>query len=189
MSFSFTIEAVKIPAIVRRGRYRLPVIKEEIHRAVATIIFLMRNAIVIDADSTNVFGMLKTSWQTEIQQYKHSTMGRVFSSNPAAFVFEKGAKTHFPPFNKMKEARSGKGRRKLVGLQESVLAPWIRKKLGKTDKREIRSIAYFISRKFKKIPKTAKNRWSNILKRDKKRYTEILERMIARILLRIKRDS
>ena len=186
---NITIEAIEIPASVRRGRYRYPIIKEEIYKAVLQISMMMRNTMVIA--SPNVFGELRTSWQTDVQHYNKSVVGQVFSSDPAAFTLERGAKQHMPPVNKMKYSMTGRGRRRLVNTFMPALMPWVMKVFNITSDpsgmRKMRSLVWFIGRKFKKHGMRKKEIYSKALRGNKPHFEKVLIMMNASILRRIKK--
>ena len=150
------------------GRFTA-IAKRESLRGVNESSVIMRE-VMVQASPFGGTSNLKQSWQVVPAGTITTGIvggGTVAKGSIAANVMETGAVRHFPPVG-------------AVGGTPA-LGVWIRRKLGVTDPNEIRQVAFFIGRKFKKRGIPAKRIFSRAFRANRSRVSVLMGNMSARI--------
>ncbi len=126
---TMTIE-VNVPNVPLFNGTSHKVIGEEMNLAINAGVLHLKGAIQPETP-VGVTGALRAGVQTSITGAATSIVGRVFDPVSYAIPVESGSRPHFPPV--------------------APLQLWVRRKLGISDEREVRSVAFLIARKISRV--------------------------------------
>jgi hypothetical protein len=129
MGLDLTIE-FKIPKTPLFDGTASRVIHEELDRAMNASVLHLKGQIV-PLVPVGVTALLRGGVATSIAGEGVSLVGRVFDPVAYALPVELGSRPHFPPI--------------------PPIALWVRRKLGISDEREARSVAFLIARKISRV--------------------------------------
>lgn len=144
-------------------------VRQESLRAVNESSLVMRE-VMIQKSPFGGTNLLRASWQS--RPARVTAGGRVHGEvvakgSVSANVIDGGAKPHFPPVG-------------AVG-SEPALGVWIRRILGQADPKQIRSTAFAISRKFKRVGIPAKRTFSIAFTANTDKIVGIMMNMMLKI--------
>lgn len=160
---TMTIE-YRVPNVPLFNGQASKVVDEEMRRALNAGVLHLKGAIQPETP-VGVTGALRAGVQTSITGEATSLVGRVFDPVSYAMPVESGSRPHFPP----------------VGP----LQLWVRRKLGITDEREVRSVAFLVARAISRRGTPAVQMFRRSFDAHRDRVLGFFEQANARIVARL----
>lgn len=166
MELKIRVDVTKWSGVLERFPAAL---RQALERGLARSAELFRRAV-----ETNIrtpfgpkpLGLLASSVRSELRDESGRAIGRVFLAPPAdryGLFVEVGTRPHFPPL--------------------APLERWVRKRLGVTDDRQAREIAFLVGRKIARRGTAGHFLFERAFQQNQARVLPILEREVRRVLL------
>jgi hypothetical protein len=139
------------------------VITEELDRAMNSSVLHLKGQIlpIVPVNS----GILRQGVATSVTGESVAMVGRVFDPVAYALPVELGSRPHFPPI--------------------APIALWVRRKLGISDEREARSVAFLIARKISRVGTKPREFFKRGFEAGKGRCVSFFDQANARIAARL----